>query len=234
MSHTALAPIGYLGSYSLGQVEELNSQEVLNTTVEPGSSWTFTPWLDAALSVAGIPSAEAGRVPAAVRSALEAAGSDVDRAVWGGGEGLESVRGKVYVRWRPDKPYNAVDYANVAQRLFMGAASGFPVGARISMNRYRIDNPVSSDMYVYPVPGRAIPPSAPEMARRTNVDDLPPPVREPESGETPESQAETGLGTGERVAIGVSAGALALGLGGWWWFYRRRVRRNRRRSSRRR
>lgn len=225
MSHSITRPIGYLGSYSLGQsAEPLNTREVLNTTVEPGSSWTFTPWLDAALTVSGIPAGQAARVPAAVRAILESVGSDVDRAVWGGGDGLESVRGKVYVRWRPDKPYNSVDYANIARRLFMRAAEGFPSGSRIIMNRYRIDNPVSSDLYVYPSLDREVPPSAPEAARATTVEDLPPPQREPEAGVTPESEVQSGLGTGGRIAIGVSAGAVALGLGGWWYFYGRQAR----------
>lgn len=216
---SAMQPIG---SYSLGQsTEPLNKPDVQETIVEPGSSWTFTPWLDAALTVDGIPSDQAGRVPDAVRAILESVGSDVDRAVWGGGDGLESIRGKVYVRWRPDKPYNAVDYANIARRLFMRAAEGFPAGSKIIMNRFRIDNPVSADQYVYPMPGQDVPPSAPEAARATTVEDLPPPVRESESGVTPEGASQSGLGTGARVALGVGGGLTAIGLG-WWWYRRKR------------
>jgi hypothetical protein len=205
--------------------DPLNSDEVQRTTVEPGSSWTLTPWLDAALSVEGIPHEQSDRVPDAIEQVLRSVGSEVDRVVWGGGDGLESIRGKVYVRWRPDKPYNAVDYANIARRLFMRAAEGFPAGARFVMNRYRIDNPISSDLYVYPTRGREVPPSAPEAARGTTVDDLPPPQREPESGRTPEDDVQEGLSTGARVAIGVGAGSVAVGLGAWWWLYGRKAKR---------
>jgi hypothetical protein len=151
-------------------------------------------------------------------------GSEVDRVVWGGGEGLETIGGKIYVRWRPDKPYNAVDYANIAQRLFMGAAEGFPSGSRLSMNRYRVDNVFSSDLYAYPSRDREIPPSAPERARATTVDDLPPPVRQPEGGGSPEDAAQSGLGTGARVAIGVGGGTVVVGLGAWWYFAGRKAR----------
>lgn len=221
---TALAPVGYLGNYhGVGQsTEPLNTEEVTKTIVEPGSSWTFTPWLDAALTVSGIPSDQAGRVPQAVRAILESVDSDVDRVVWGGGEGLESIRGKVYVRWRPDKPYNAVDYANVARRLFMRAAEGFPSGARLIMNRYRIDNPVSSDLFVYPTAAREIPASAPEAARATTVEDLPAPHREADDAER---RVQSGLGTGARIALGVGGGAVVFALGAWWFYKGRKTKR---------
>lgn len=209
-----LAPIGSYSLSGLGQsAEPLNAQDVRNTVVEPG--WT-EPWLDAALVVDGIPHEQAGRVPEAVKAQLEAVGSDVDKAVWGGGEGLETIRGKVYVRWKPDKPYNAIDYANVARKLFMLAAGGFPAGSKIIMNRYRIDG-VLSDKYVYPDPSRGIPPSAPEAARATSVDELPPPIRQPEDGVTPESAAQSGLGTRGKYVLGIGGGLLALGAG-WYWY----------------
>lgn len=221
---TSMAPIGFLGSYrSLGQsTAPLNTEEVMNAAVSPGKWWAAVPWLDAALTVSGIPSTQAGRVPAAVRAKLESVGSEVDRVVWGGGEGLESIRGKVYVRWRPDKTYNAVDYANVARRLFMAAAEGFPSGARLNMNRYRIDVPLGDDLYVYPTPTRELPPSAPEVARSTTVDDLPAPRREADDAER---SLQSGLGTTGRIALGVGGGALVLGLGAWWFYKGRKVKR---------
>lgn len=209
-------PIGLYGGLGVN-TDPLNSDEVKETVVEAG---TFEPWLDAALVVDGIPHEQAGRVPAAVREMLESQGQKVNKVVWGGGEGLETIRGKVYVQWQPDKPYNAVDYANVARKMFMMAASGFPAGAKIFMNRYRIDG-VLNDLYVYPDPSRGIPPSAPEAVRRsTAVDDLPAPVREAEDGMTPESAAQSGLGTRGKYAIGIGGGLLAVGLG-WYWYRRR-------------
>lgn len=218
----------------LGQsIAPLNTPAVQGTSVGPGSSWLLAPWLDTALTVHGIPTAEAQRVLSAIRDVLQHTGAEVNRVQWGGGQGLETIAGKVYVRWRPDKPYNAVDYANIARALFMRAADGFPAGAQIVMNRFRVDSviPFAPDLYVYPDVARGLPPSAPELARGTNASTLPPPVEEPSGIE---GTLVTGLPP-EAMVVGVGAGAVALGLGAWWYWKRQRpaVARNRGRRTRR-
>jgi hypothetical protein len=206
---------------ALGQsIVPLNTSAVQGTSVGPGSSWAFAPWLDTALTVHGIPTSEAQRVLSAIRDVLQHTGAEVNQVQWGGGEGLETIAGKIYVRWRPDKPYNAVDYANIARALFLRAADGFPAGAQIVMNRYRIHSfvPFQPDLYVYPDVAMGLPPSAPELARGTNAASLPAPVEEP-------SGIEASFATGvppEAVVAGVGAGAVVLGLGAWWYWKRRR------------
>lgn len=231
--------------YGLGSAAPVNSEEARTTSVETG--W-FASWLDTALEPIGIPSDQASRVPTAIRAVLESVGSEVDRVVWGGGSGLESIRGKVYVRWKPDKEYNAVDYANIARRLFQHAAEGFPAGAQFVMNRYRIDRMwPRDDVYVYPLLSRGLPPSAPEAARATNVTDLPAPVEQPEGDGAPESDFDAwlrdfesgwkGLKSEEQAGIIVgSAAGLVLVVGGIWYAARRakRVAKNRRRRLSRR
>lgn len=203
----------------LGQsAQPMNTEDVINTSVEPGSSWTMTPWLDAAVEVHGLPSSEAPRAPAAIRSVLEDTGAQVDRVVWGGGsEGAR--RGTIYMRWRPDKPYNAVDYANVARRLVARAAEGFSVGTRFVLNRYRIDG-FAGDKYVYPVLSRPLPPSAPQAARGSVAGDLPAPMVQPEGAAAPEEQAGSGIGTTGRVVLGVGGAALVGGAAWLWWKHR--------------
>lgn len=207
-------------------------QGVVNVTVGPGF---WDDYLDAALTPRGIPSSEASRVPAVVREVLEANGNEVKKVVWGGGDGLESIRGKVYVKWKPSRPYNAVTYADIARRLFMSAADQFPAGAQLVMHRYRIPGALlaplrggsMSDRYVYPE-GGSIPASAPEAARRTNVEDLPLEPTPPGPSSTPESDFAGDVAPW--ILAGVSGVAL-LG-GGYLWYRSRGVRRNRKRTRR--
>lgn len=238
--------IGLFGLIGLGDTDAqrearaLNAQQGVNdVSVGPGF---FDIPLDAALEVSGIPSTEAGRVPDAVRSQLEATGAEVIKVCWGGGSncGGPATRGKVYVKWKPDRDYNAVTYADIARNLFMNAADGFSAGARIIMRRYRIMYasvwaPFRDDKFVYAV-GEPIPAGAPQAARRTNVDQLPPP-------ETPASD-NTGVNITE-VASNVSPvawGALAVGgavlIGGaglyTYYHFKGRPKRNGRRRRRRR
>jgi hypothetical protein len=235
-----------LGMYGLGDTDaqrtarRLNAeQEVNDVTVGPGF---FSDSLDAALEVRGISSADASRVPAAVRAALEASGADVERVCWGGGSGCggEATRGKVYVKWKPDREYNAVTYADIARNLFMNAADGFAAGSRLIMHRYRIMYGLvrwgsdSRDKYVYPV-GGAIPAGAPEAARRTTADAVP--LEEPPA-DLVINQFEAEMSTvpvAAWVGLGVGGTVLAAGIG-FYTYYRvkRRPRRNRRRRRRRR
>lgn len=202
-------------------------QGVVNVMVGPGF---WDDYLDAALTPRGIPSSEAGRVPAVVREVLEANGNEVKKVAWGGGEGLESIRGKVYVKWKPSRPYNAVTYADIARRLFMSAADQFPAGAQLIMHRYRIPGALlaplrggsTSDRYVYPE-GGAMPASAPEAARRTNVEDLPLEPTPPGSP-TPERDLAGQLAPWVAASVG---GVVLLG-GGYLWYRSRSMRRNRR------
>jgi hypothetical protein len=211
-------PLRRLTYYGLGQLgataeetaraHRLNQEQgVVGTSVGPGF---WDDYIDAALIVRGIPSSAADRVPVAVREVLEGAGSTVDRALWGGGSGLEDARGKVYVRWKPNAPYNAVTYADIARRMFMRAADQFPSGSRIIMQRYRLPGGwFSSDRFVYPE-GGPIPASAPEAARSTNaadslvLDDL-----------SPWESSMAGSSRGVAIGVGVGAGALLLAGGGF-------------------
>lgn len=184
-----------------GTSSSRNTSEVYNLRVQPG---TFDPWLDAALIVEGVPADQASRLPAMVRDALLRAGATVDRVEWGSGD----IRGRLYVRWQPSNLRPAVEYANAMTRFFLNhATTGMP-GARLIMERYRIDRSwPRDDLFVYPdesdtiVPTPAAPGPAPLPAQ---FDPMP------------------------LVIAGSAAGGLLLvGLGVWG--YGRRVRRNRRR-----
>jgi len=206
-----------------------NTDAARQFMVGPGAT---DPWLDAAIEVRGIPHEQAGRAPAAIREALESCGADVDEAAWGGGEsqGGAATRGKIYIRWQPERPYNAVTYADVAQRIIASAAEGFPAGAMFIMPRYRIDRVWPYDnIYVYPE-GGDVPASACAAARRTTAQDVRLAVAEEEGRSLPAEPAEAlisiGHGTTVKIAIGVGAGAAGLGLIGllWWKFGKKRRR----------
>lgn len=198
-------------------------------------------YIDASLTPQGIASVDASRVPGAVREVLESAGSEVKTVCWGGGSGCggESTRGKIYVKWKPSRPYNAVTYADIARNLFASAADQFAAGARLVMHRYRIPGALLAPLrggyleskYVYPEAG-PIPAGAPEAARRSTVDT--PPLEEPPANLTvieSEMAGESGISPVAWVAIGIG-GTIALG-GGYFW-YRGRMKRNRRRRRLRR
>ena len=206
-----------------------NTDAARQFMVGPGAT---DPWLDAAIEVRGIPHEQAGRAPAAIREALESCGADVDEAAWGGGEsqGGAATRGKIYIRWQPERPYNSVTYADVAQRIIASAAEGFPAGAMFIMSRYRIDRVWPYDnIYVYPE-GGDVPASACAAARRTTAQDVRLAVAEEEGRSLPAEPAEAlisiGHGTTVKIAIGVGAGAAGLGLIGllWWKFGKKRRR----------
>jgi len=217
-----------------------DAQGIRDFSVGPGF---WDDYLDAALVPRGIPSSEASRVPGAIRAVLERNGNEVSRVVWGGGEGLESIRGKVYVKWKPLRPYNAVTYADIARRVFLAAAGGFPSGSRFQMHRYRIPGAVLAplrggfydDKFVYPE-GGPIPSSAPPVAHETNVEDLDPlpPEGEMRNWERKESDQISQ----ETATVLLVGGAIALVGGVGYLYYRhgRKVRRNprhrRRRTSR--
>jgi hypothetical protein len=217
LSFNGLPSLGIVDAES-ARARRLNEdQGVSALRVGPGF---WDGWIDAALSVHGIPSNRADELPGVVREILRAAGSPVDRVLWGGGSGLEDARGKVYVRWKPNAPYNAVTYADIARRLFMRAADGFPAGSRVVMHRYRIPGGwLSRDKFVYPENG-PIPASAPEAARLTNAGDL-------DIG-VPQLEIESILSgdAAKATVIGVSVGAGALLLvGGGLLIYRARRKR---------
>lgn len=214
--------ISLRGLYGLGAD---NTEAARQFNVGPGVT---DPWLDAAIEVRGIPHEQASRAPLAVKEALESCGASVDAAGWGGGSGMggEATRGKIYVRWQPERPYNAVTYADVAQRIIASAAEGFPAGAMFIMPRYRIDRVWPYDnIYVYPE-GGDIPASACPAARRTTAQD----VREAaaEVQRTMAADAESGIsegfGTTAKIAVGVGAGVAGVSLIGflWWKFGRKR------------
>jgi len=191
-------------------------------------------WLDVALTPRGISSADASRVPGAVREVLEASGAEVDKVGWGGGTsfGGPATRGKVYAKWKPGRPYNAVTYADIVRNLFASAADQFAAGSQLVMARYRVlsGGLFSDHRYVYPE-GGAIPAGAPAAARRTTVDT--PPLEEPAADLTiieRQMAGDSALSPGAWVAIGVG-GTVALGVGYLW--YQGRMKRNRRRRRRR-
>lgn len=210
------------------------AQGITDIMVGPGF---WDDYLDAALTPRGISSAAASRVPGAVREVLEAAGSEVDKVCWGGGSGCggEATRGKIYVKWKPSRPYNAVTYADIAYNLFASAADQFAEGSRLLMYRYRIPGAVLAplrggflnDKFVYPE-GGPIPASAPEAAKRTTVET---PSGEPPPNPTIEREmaGQSALSPAAWLALGVG-GTVALGAGYLW--YRRKPRRNRRRRRR--
>lgn len=196
-------------------IPTMNTDAVRAYMVGPsGTDW----YLDAALVPHGIDPAAAVRVPAAVKQVLESTGANVATAKWGTAAGGDA--GKIYVVWKPDKQYNAVDYANIASRLFKAAAEGLTSGARIVMVRYRVHRvwPMS-DLYVYPT-GEGIPASAPELAKNTLPGDLPPDAPSNESV----FSADRTLATAVPIAAAVGGG-LVLAGGLWWWLSRRSTRR---------
>jgi len=200
-------------SYSmatLGQVPDYNTDEVRAATV--GSGMT-DPWLDTALEVRGVSPVEAPRVPDEARRLIVESGGRVDYAGW------ERDR-KVHVRWAPDKTYNAVDYANIARRIFAQVASGFSAGSRVVMPRYRINNRLSAAQWVYPTED-PIGASAPELARRPLPDDVLPP-----GGGGSATSAMTLSGT--QIAL-IAVGSLAAVGGLVYMMGRRPVSQNRRR-----
>jgi hypothetical protein len=236
---------GLDGLGGLGNAEEQARARRLNeesgaadTRVGPGF---FNDWLDAALTVRGVSGTAAGRVPGAVREMLEASGAEVDKVCWGGraggGCGGEATAGKVYIKWKPGRPYNAVTYADIIRRLVALAAEPFAAGSRLILHRYRIMygwirfGSDSRDKYVYPE-GGAIPAGAPEAAHRTPPDAVP---LEPPPFDIAISEAAMGGDNTASIALLVGGGAAAMALlGGGWWFYSKRMKRNRRRRRRRR
>lgn len=223
---TPASPIVAYRGVGDGTIPTMNTDAVRAYMVGPSS----TDWyLDAALVPHGIDAVAAARVPAAVKQVLESTGANVATAKWGTAAGGDA--GKIYVVWKPDKQYNAVDYANIASRLFKAAAEGLTSGAQIVMVRYRVHRvwPMS-DLYVYPT-GEGIPASAPELAKNTLPGDLPP---DAPSNESVFSTDRT-LATAVPIAAAVGGG-LVLAGGLWWWLSRRSTRRvttNRRKRMRR-
>ena len=200
------------GLYGLGS----NTADVQDAHVGPLVAF---PWIDAAIDVRGVSANEAPEVPGAIRAALESGGATVDRAAWGGGdsEGGVSTRGKVYVRWYPDKRYGAVPYADIAQRIVASAAEMFP-GALFILHRYRIDRSwPQDDLFVYPE-GSAVSSNAPAAALtvtprqmalvRGEIDPDP---------QIDEQAASSGFGTTARVAIAIGGGVAGIGLLAWLW-----------------
>jgi hypothetical protein len=196
---------------SLGQVPDTNTEEVRTTLVGNGIT---DPWLDAALTIQNVNPTESSRVPEEVRRLLEESGARVDYVGW------ERDR-KVHVRWAPDKTYNAVDYANVARRIFAQAASGFGAGARVIMPRYRINNRLSAAQYVYPT-SDPVGASAPELARRPIPEDL---LAPPSGGGGP---LPSGASTSTQVLLFAGGSLIAGGLV-YMIMRNRTVARNRRR-----
>lgn len=211
----------------------VNTAEVKSFIVGPG---TFDSWLDTALVPVGLSSADAPRAPAAVREILEGTGATVDQVKWGSGD----TAGRIYVRWKPERNWNAVDYANIAYRIFRAAELQFPLGTHIVMQRYRftphgvgIITPVTQVAYAYPVGAPPSDSNVPMAARRTLPEEtlsrqliasLPPPAEE--QTEQPSDLART---VANPVFI-ASAALGALGLFFVWKGYQRRTKRNRRRS----
>lgn len=208
----------------LGQAD-LNTAGVRETSV--GNGWT-DPWLDADLEVQNISAVDAPRVPREVRQALLDSGASVDSVAW-------DARGKVHVMWKPNATFNAVDYANIAKRIFANAAwartGGTPFGssARIIMPRYRINNRLSAAQYVYPT-SDSLPASAPLIARLPTPSETATPPPPPTSATT----AVASTLTSSPVIMGAAA-VVALGLVGTAVYVSRasRVRRNRKRRGHR-
>lgn len=206
----------------LGQAD-LNTAEVRATSV--GNGWT-DPWLDADLEVRNISSADAPRVPREVRQALLDSGASVDSVAW-------DARGKVHVQWKPNATFNAVEYANIAKRIFANAAwartggGSFGRDARVIMPRYRINNRLSAAQYVYPT-ADPVPASAPLVARLPTPDETA--TRPPASSEVTNEAAAFSLAS--PMIMGAAA-LVAIGLvGAAVYVSRRSVRRNRRRRHR--
>lgn len=206
----------------LGQAD-LNTPSVRETTVSNG--WT-DPWLDADLEVQNVSSADAPRIPREVRQALLDSGASVDSAAW-------DSRGKVHVSWKPNATYNAVDYANIAKRIFAQATwarlggSSFGRSARVIMPRYRINNRLSAAQYVYPTSAPLVA-SAPSIARLPTPEEssTPPPPAAPTVPSATSSLASPMImGAAALVSIGLVGAAVYVSQ-------RKAVRKNRRRRRR--
>jgi len=167
----------------LGQADR-NTERVRDTII--GRGWT-DPWLDAALEVQNVNAIDASRIPREVRQALIDSGAEVDSVAW-------DSRGKVHVTWKPNRVYNAVDYANIAKRIFAQATwarlggPAFDRSARVIMPRYRINNRLSAAQFVYPT-DEPLATLAPSIARMPTPSEststTPPPVtREPTEDST--------------------------------------------------
>lgn len=232
--------LGFLGQASAETraVNRRHNEESGVATMQVGPGY-WDDWIDAAIEPRGIGTAEAGRVPGAIREVLEAAGEQVDTVCWGGGSGCggESTRGKIYVRWKPGRPFNAVTYADIARNLFASAADQFTAGSQLMMFRYRIPGGwFSSDKYVYPE-GGPIPASAPAAAQRTTSQT--PPVEPAPSDLLHMERALSEQGPSPLVWVALGVGGTVV-LGAGYYLYRRRhtiarMRRNvrrRRRTSR--
>lgn len=227
--------LGLTSAEQLSRARRENDRQGLSQ-VQVGPGY-WDDWLDAALEPSGIPGTEASRVPTVVREVLEANGNEVDRVAWGGGQGLETIRGKIYVKWKPTRPYNAVTYADIARRIFMSAADQFPAGARLTMHRYRIPAGTlptwlggEPDRFVYPE-GGPVPASAPAAAQRTTVEDIPPPATDL----TPTTEQQASGTIAPALIAGLAIGGSVIIGGGGYLYYRygrKRVRRNRRRRRR--
>lgn len=224
----AMMGLGQSGAEQRARNRRMNDDgSVRDEQVGPGF---WDGWLDAAIEPRGIAGSEAGRVPGAIKEVLEASGAEVDKVCWGGGSGCggEATRGRIYVRWKPARVYNAVTYADIARNLFASAADQFSAGSKLIMHRYRVEGGLfSSDKYVYPE-GGSIPASAPAAAHRTTSEDIeaaPP----PEQLTITERQMSGGMRPAGWVAVGIG-GTVVLGLG--YLYYRGRPRRNRRRRRR--
>ena len=187
---------------ALSGTSQRNTAEAYNTAVAPGM---MEPWLDAALVVQGVSADQAPRLPSVVRNALTSAGAVVDRVEWGSGD----IQGRLYVRWQPTGARQAVEYANAMARFFTNYATQAMPGARLILERYRIDRTwPREDVFVYPDDPQAIVPVPPSA----------PPERLPSSTNmTPV------------IVIGAAAGGLVLVSLGAWAYSRRTVKRNRRR-----
>lgn len=208
----------------LGQADS-NTDEVRATYV--GNGWT-DPWLDAGLEVRNISAADAPRVPREVRQTLLDSGASVDSVGW-------DPRGRVHVRWKPNATFNAVEYANIAKRIFANAAwvrtggASFGRDARVVMPRYRINNRLSAAQYVYPT-GDPLPASAPTVARLPTPDETF--TRPPASSAPPPTETTGGTDWASPVIMGTAA-LVAFGLAGAAVYVSQsRVRRNRRRRRR--
>lgn len=213
-------------SYAIAGLGQADANAAAVRGLEVSNGWT-DPWLDADLEVQNIRAVDAPRVPREVRQALLDSGASVDSVAW-------DARGKVHVMWKPNATYNAVDYANIAKRIFANAAwartggGSFGSAARIVMPRYRINNRLSAAQYVYPT-SDSIPASAPLVARLpTPSETATPPAPSP----SPAPEIVSTLSSSPMI-MGAAA-LVALGLVGAAVYVSRapRVRRNRRRRSR--
>jgi hypothetical protein len=207
----------------LGQAD-LNTPSVRGTMVGNGLT---DPWLDADLEVQNVSSVDAPRIPREVRQILLDSGASVESAGW-------DSRGKVHVEWKPNATYNAVDYANIAKRLFAMATwarlggAPFSRSARVVMPRYRINNRLSAAQYVYPTSDPIVA-SAPSIARLPTPAEsaTPPPaatIVAPVTTETSSLASPMIMGAAALISLGLVGVAVYMS--------RSKVRKNRRRSRR--